>query len=90
MLCLILCSGVQASALKIYFDNSQENWETPHIHYWGSSQSTWPGVAMSMSQYQNIWEYDVPEGTVGILFNAGGDGNLTKTPDCFDIQDGKV
>lgn len=90
MLCLILCSGVQASALKIYFDNSQENWETPHIHYWGSSQSTWPGVAMSMSQYENIWEYDVPEGTVGILFNAGGDGNLTKTPDCFDIQDGKV
>lgn len=63
----------------IYYDNSLTNWTTPHIHYWGSQESTWPGVAME-KESGNIWKYKVPEGTTGCLFNAG-DGDATKTSD---------
>ena len=63
----------------VYYDNSNSNWATPYIHYWGASESTWPGVAMS-NHNGNIWSYQVPAGTTGLLFNAG-DGDPTKTPD---------
>lgn len=66
---------------KVYFNNASSKWTTPYIHYWGSTESTWPGVAMSKTSGEtNIWEYTVPEGTTGILFNAG-DGDATKTAD---------
>lgn len=65
---------------KVYFNNTV-NWTTPHIHYWGGEESKWPGVAMTAVQGANdIWEYTVPAGTTGILFNAG-DGDATKTQD---------
>ncbi len=64
---------------NVYWDNSSAQWATPTIHYWGSSESKWPGVAMSKVE-GNIWVYKVPAGTTGILFNAG-DGDATKTPD---------
>lgn len=67
------------TSFNVYFDNSSSNWTTPHIHYWGASESTWPGVAMS-KETGNIWKYTVPAGTTGLLFNAG-DGDATKTPD---------
>lgn len=63
----------------VYFDNSNSNWTTPYIHYWGASESTWPGVAMTKVS-GNVWSYTVPAGTTGILFNAG-DGDATKTSD---------
>lgn len=66
-------------AFKVYFDNSLTNWTTPYIHYWGGSESSWPGVAMT-KESGNIWSYTVPAGTTGILFNAG-DGDATKTQD---------
>ena len=66
-------------AFTVYFNNSSSNWTTPHIHYWGDSESTWPGVAMSRVEGQ-IWSYKVPAGTTGLLFNAG-DGDASKTPD---------
>lgn len=65
--------------VTIYFDNSSANWTTPYIHYWGASESKWPGVAMSKVE-GNIWKYDCPAGTTGCLFNAG-DGDATKTGD---------
>ena len=64
---------------KVYFDNSKSRWAKPHIHYWGSSESEWPGVAMSAHK-DNVWVYTVPAGTTGLLFNAG-DGDPTKTAD---------
>ncbi len=64
---------------KVYFDNSSTNWTTPHIHYWGRTESTWPGVAMAKHE-GNLWTYTVPAGTTGLLFNAG-DGDATKTDD---------
>lgn len=63
--------------VNIYFDNSNTNWATPHIHYWGASESDWPGVAMAKVE-GNIWKYACPAGTTGLLFNAG-DGDASKT-----------
>ena len=64
---------------NIYFDNTASNWASPYIHYWGGSESTWPGVAMKKHS-GNVWVYTVPAGTTGCLFNAG-DGDATKTAD---------
>lgn len=70
---------VTGDDFMVYFDNSGKNWATPTIHYWGGSESTWPGVAMSKVD-GNVWGYKVPAGTTGCLFNAG-DGDATKTAD---------
>lgn len=65
---------------RIYFDNSAVNWSTPTIHYWGgTTSSTWPGVAMTLCT-GNIYYFDCPTGTTGLLFNAG-DGDASKTGD---------
>lgn len=69
------------SAKTIYYDNTATAWATPYIHYWGgSSESKFPGVAMTNTNNHNIWKYDVPDNTTGVLFNAG-DGNNTKSGD---------
>ena len=68
----------------IYYDNSLTNWQTPHIHYWGATASTWPGEAMEKVE-GNIWKKQVPEGTTGCLFNAG-DGDATKTGDMVAVM----
>lgn len=72
-------AGAQDSECTVYFDNSKARWTTPHIHYWGASESKWPGVAMKKFE-GNVWKYTVPKGTTGLLFNAG-DGDATKTSD---------
>ncbi|MCM1518908.1 MAG: starch-binding protein [Pseudoflavonifractor sp.] len=64
---------------NVYYDNASTNWATPYIHHWPASSSTWPGVAMTKVD-GNIWGYKVPDGTTGILFNAG-DGDASKTKD---------
>jgi alpha-amylase len=70
-------------AFTVYFSNDK-NWPTPHIHYWGASESTWPGVEMTKDG--NVWKYTVPAGTTGFLFNAG-DGDATKTADMTAAKD---
>lgn len=65
-------------SFTVYFKNDK-SWNTPHIHYWGATESTWPGVAMKHYK-DDVWSYDVPAGTTGCLFNAG-DGDATKTAD---------
>ena len=74
-----------AEAYAVYFDNSAEGWDTPYIYYWGAEAPVWPGVAMS--RYEgNVWMYEVPAGTTGLLFNAG-DGDVTKTGDFSGYAD---
>lgn len=63
---------------NVYFKNDK-NWQNPYIHYWGGSESTWPGVKMTKHK-DDVWKYTVPEGTTGCLFNAG-DGDASKTED---------
>ncbi len=66
--------------MRIFYDNSVSRWTTPHIHYWGgTSESTWPGVAMQPFN-GDVWVAIVADGTTGCLFNAG-DGDATKTGD---------
>ena len=74
----------QTGNVVIYFDNSASHWATPHIHYWGASESKWPGVAMAKVS-GGVWKYECPEGTTGCLFNAG-DGDATKTTDFTAIH----
>lgn len=65
--------------ITLYWDNATSDWATPHVHYWGGSESSWPGVAMTKVG-GNLWKYECPAGTTGCLFNAG-DGDNTKTGD---------
>lgn len=66
--------------LRVFFDNTSTGWTAPYVHYWGGTDvSTWPGAEMSRFK-DNVWVYVVPEGTTGLLFNAG-DGDASKTPD---------
>jgi len=77
-----------AEANTVYFDNSETNWDTPYIYYWGGeSVPEWPGVAMEKAE-GNVWKKKVPAGTTGVIFNAG-DGDATKTSD-FDYADGHI
>jgi alpha-amylase len=72
---------VEASNLGdnvIYYDNTSSNWSTPKCHYWGGSEeSTWPGATMTLLE-DNVWYYDCPAGTTGLVFN---DGNGNQTTD---------
>jgi hypothetical protein len=72
---------VEASNLGdnvIYYDNSSSNWSAPKCHYWGGrEESTWPGVSMTLLE-DNVWYYDCPAGTTGLVFN---DGNGNQTSD---------
>lgn len=72
----------------IYFDNTLSGWEQPLIYYWSSKGSplnpavTYPGTAMMKVEYEdNMWVFTCPPKADGILFNAGGNGDDTKTPD---------
>ena len=77
----------QPGDMTIYFDNSLTNWSTVKIHYWGTSGTTWPGVDMARAE-GNIWKYTVPEGTIGVVFNAGLD--QPQTADVTDLTDGHL
>ena len=69
----------QPGNYNVFFNNATTNWATPYIHYWGSTESTWPGAPMTRVR-DNVWGYKVPEGTTGVIFNAG-DGDASKTDD---------
>lgn len=64
----------------IYFDNSQTNWGSVKVHYWGGSEaSNWPGKDMQVYK-DKVYSFACPEGTTGLVFNNGnGDqtSNLT-------------
>ena len=36
-----------ASTITIYYDNSDSKWSSVNVHYWGSTSTTWPGIAMT-------------------------------------------
>lgn len=57
----------------IYYDNSTTNWSTPHIYYWSTPSTTWPGNALTKVD-GNIWKYtfaEDPSGLTGLIFNDG-------------------
>lgn len=60
-------------SFTIYYDNSTTNWSTPHIYYWSTPSTTWPGNALTKVD-GNIWKYtfaEDPSGLTGLIFNDG-------------------
>ena len=87
MLAMILATtAFNAAAVEIFFENTN-NWETVKVHYWGTSETGWPGVEMTKVEgTDNVYTYDLPEGTSGMIFN----GNGQQTVDIFDIVAGHI
>lgn len=55
----------------VYYDNSQTNWNTVKVHYFGCAAPTeWPGVDMEKADC-GCYYFNLPEGTTGIVFNNG-------------------
>ncbi len=82
----------QPTGMTVYYDNSITNWSTVYIHYWGGEESTnWPGVEMerntSSSAYTNLWQYVIPFGSTGVVFN---NGNGDQTNDVTTLTDGAI
>ncbi len=72
--------------IVVYYDNTVTRWTTPHIYYWNVSSPTYPGVAMTkVAGEENVWMYECPAGTEGILFNAG-DGDASKSGDFIPVD----
>ncbi len=70
----------------LFTDN--QSWGNAYVHYFGgSSESTWPGVAMSWSgddgYGHNQYSADIPADTTGLVFNNGG---TAQTVDCSIYQ----
>ncbi|MBQ7504431.1 MAG: starch-binding protein [Ruminococcus sp.] len=71
----------------LFTDN--QGWGSAFVHYFGgSSESTWPGISMTLSGddgYGNAqFSADVPADSTGLVFN---NGSGAQTVDC-DIYDG--
>lgn len=71
-----------AETITIYFNNADTNWSTVNVHYWGASESKWPGVKMEVDE-GNVYRYILPAGTTGIVFN---NGNGTQSGDLVPIH----
>ena len=74
--------GGNDNQFVIYFDNSNERWANPHIHYWaqgGQPTTTWPGVAMIHIDGTNIWYLNVEDWARQCMFTDGINGDGTKT-----------
>ncbi|MDE6217565.1 MAG: starch-binding protein, partial [Muribaculaceae bacterium] len=63
------------SLTTVYYDNSLTQWKDVKIYYWPEESPKWPGVDMT-NVSGDIWSFSVPQGTTGIIFNGGGNGNL--------------
>ncbi len=67
--------GDKHEQIDIYYDNGPTAWSQVLVHYWGDSESTWPGINMTNVK-GNIWKASLPDGTTGAVFNNGS-GNQT-------------
>ncbi len=75
-------------SMKIRFDNSNTNWQSVSIHYWGKgvTGTEWPGAAMTkMADRDNVYEAEVPVGITGIVFTDAADADHVRSSDVTDI-----
>ncbi|MDE5773156.1 MAG: starch-binding protein [Muribaculaceae bacterium] len=78
LLTAIALSVLPAAALTVYFDNSEAHWTQPRVHHWdGLNPSSWPGDAMTLTAYPNIWSADFDDSNKGCLFTASESGPQT-------------
>ena len=78
-----------ASTITIYYDNSDSKWSSVNVHYWGSTSTTWPGVAMTpTSEKADIYQISIPSGTTGVVFNSkDASGKELKSNDVTSLED---
>ena len=74
-----------AADKNVYFTDAL-NWAgegVPNIHYWGTSNTSWPGNAMTYlydnEHGQKVYYYALPDGVDGIIFNGGGNQTVNIT-----------
>lgn len=75
-------------SMKIRFDNSNTNWQSVSIHYWGKgvTGTEWPGAAMTkMADRDNVYEAEAPVGITGIVFTDPADADHVRSSDVTDI-----
>ncbi len=59
----------------VYYDDRNTAWGAPlMIHYWGATETTWPGTSMT-NVAGTVYTYAIPAGTTGIIFNGNGNGS---------------
>lgn len=83
----IICPVLAAMAdgITIYYDNSETQWPSCGIHYWGGPETQWPGVEMDQVT-ETIFAYKFPSsasGVSGFLFKnaATNSGDTNQTGD---------
>lgn len=76
-LCALILSGGEASATKIYFDNSSSNWGKVCIYYWPNGNN-WPGTEMKQIPGSDIWEFDLDDAFDNVIFNNGSNNDNDK------------
>lgn len=86
--------GTSTDTITVYFSDAQSWGSTIYVHYWGSSNTSWPGKQMTFvrnnSSGQAIYMYDIPAGTTGLVFHNNKGGNSNQTIDVVtDIANGK-
>ena len=68
----LTASAADAGTITVYFENNWK-WTDVSCHYWGSSETKWPGKAMTLVEDYNgnqIYSIEIPTGTTGIIFNG--------------------
>lgn len=57
----------------LYFDNSEINWSSCYVYYWGSSLSSvnWPGVQMTKVDGTNYFKVSLPSDVSSCIFTNG-------------------
>ncbi|MDE6754372.1 MAG: starch-binding protein [Muribaculaceae bacterium] len=62
--------------IVIYYDNSITNWNEVYVHYWGASETSWPGVKAEKCPHGHFY-IALPKGTTGVVFNNNDKGDQT-------------
>lgn len=82
-------SGVYGDEIVVYYDNSETRYNGVSIHYWGgSSQTSWPGVPMTVTGAPDIYSAFLPAGTTGMVFLQTGAAR--QTVDVNDVYDNYI
>ena len=76
--------GYDDNNITVYYDNSDTKWNGVNIHYWGASQTTWPGIAMTRMENdkygRDIYSVSVPSGCSGLFVQSSGSPQTVDSP----------
>lgn len=92
LLTFVACLATLAAhaSIDVFFLNDK-NWANVYVHYWGSSETKWPGNKVTTTVTANGTQYykaTVPDGLTGIIFDAGN--GQPQTVNLTDFKNGSV